>query len=138
MHSIQNQFTGALAKQKGGSSSFTHRAAGHLARLAVLLTLAGNLPVAQAQEPYQTQAGRACIDAWTRHVSERLNSYNGTREHNGRKPWSINQYGLFVGQKNAFRLRTRQLGTARLQPLSVDVGDLLQRGQIPRLEKSKL
>ena len=99
MHSIQNQFTGSLAKQKGGSSSFTHRAAGHLARLAVLLTLAGNLPVAQAQEPYQTQAGRACIDAWTRHVSERLNSYNGTREHNGRKPWSINQYGLFVGQK---------------------------------------
>ena len=60
----------------------------------VLLTL----PQALAQQPWQTPEGRACIDRWIRNTTSRLNSYNGDTEFNSRKPWSINQYGLFVGR----------------------------------------
>ncbi len=74
----------------------TTRCWGHLSQ--VDTRLVGIASQARAQEPWQTPDGRACIDAWTRHVSERLNSYAGSGEFNSRKPWSINQYGLFVGR----------------------------------------
>ncbi|MEZ5669399.1 MAG: LCCL domain-containing protein [Alphaproteobacteria bacterium] len=52
---------------------------------------------AQAQEPWATPEGRACIDAWTDHVGATLNAHDGDDEFDARKPWSVNRYGLFGG-----------------------------------------
>lgn len=54
------------------------------------------LAPAQAQ-PWATPLGRACIDEWIAVTENRLNTYNGDDEHNARKPWSINQYGVLNG-----------------------------------------
>jgi hypothetical protein len=44
--------------------------------------------------PWDTPQGQACFENWIRESMSRLNAYNGDKEFNARKPWSINKYGL--------------------------------------------
>lgn len=77
-----------------------------------------SLPAQAQQAPWQTAEGRACIDEWINHVAVTLNGYNGDAEFNSRKPWSVNNYGLFVGQgiASAFEPDTwAQFGADRAQ-----------------------
>ncbi len=67
-----------------------------------LIVLAALLPndVANAQspEPWETPRGRACIDRWAAVAAAKLNAYQGTAEHNGRKAWNFHpQYGTLQG-----------------------------------------
>ncbi len=52
-------------------------------------------------EPWATPQGRACIDRWISVSMAKLNAYDGGAEHNGRKPWTINQYGILEGRRPA-------------------------------------
>ena len=52
-----------------------------------------------AAQPWETSAGRACIDSYAREVGNRLNSYNGSDEFNARKSWFINQWGVLNGNR---------------------------------------
>jgi len=63
---------------------------------ALIAAMAG--PAAAQAPLYETEVGRACIQDWTLDTQARLNRYDGSREFNGRKPWSINRYGLFVAK----------------------------------------
>jgi hypothetical protein len=65
--------------------------------LAVACTLYAAVGAAQAQSFQELENGPACIEQWVAHVSSVLNAYDGEAEFNSRKPWRINQYGLFVG-----------------------------------------
>lgn len=47
-----------------------------------------------SRKPWETPEGQACFEAYIREVERRLNSYDGGPEHNGRKPWFINQWGV--------------------------------------------
>ena len=38
-----------------------------------------------------------CFDSWIGEFSRLANAYNGSAEFNGRKPWSINRYGIIAG-----------------------------------------
>ena len=49
---------------------------------------------AQTQTPWETSEGSACFEDWIREITIRLNSYDGGKEYNNRKPWQINQYGV--------------------------------------------
>lgn len=51
--------------------------------------------------PWATPQGRACIDRWVSVSMAKLNAYDGGAQFNGRKPWSINQYGLLEGRRPA-------------------------------------
>lgn len=69
-----------------------------IARFAAGLLLA-LLPVTgQAQEIWQTPLGRQCIEEWIGDTTSRLNRYRGSRGHEANKPWSINNYGIFIGR----------------------------------------
>lgn len=52
---------------------------------------------AQSSNPWDTPQGQACFERWISESMALLNSYDGTEEFNGRKPWSINRYGLLEG-----------------------------------------
>lgn len=60
--------------------------------------------LSSAQAIYQSEAGQRCIDAWITEVVSRLNTHVGTDAFNLRKPWSVNQYGVFEarGVSSAF------------------------------------
>lgn len=66
------------------------------------LILAGVLSLfatgAMAQEPYESQQGRLCLEQWITRATQALNGYNGAATFNDRKPWRINRFGLFMGQ----------------------------------------
>lgn len=49
---------------------------------------------AQTQTPWETSEGSACFEDWIREITIGLNSYDGGKEYNNRKPWQINQYGI--------------------------------------------
>jgi hypothetical protein len=53
---------------------------------------------ARAQEVWQLPNGPACIEQWINFAQRTLNAYGGDNEFNARKPWRINQYGLFTAQ----------------------------------------
>ncbi len=53
---------------------------------------------AQAPNPWETPQGQACFEQWISVSMGKLNAYNGGSEHNGRKPWSINRYGVLEGR----------------------------------------
>ena len=55
--------------------------------------------VAAANEPWQPPDGPGCFEQWISEFSRIVNRYDGSDEFNSRKPWRINQYGLFVGKK---------------------------------------
>lgn len=78
------------------------RANRYLRNLAVAVALLGTVgwpqSDARAQEVWQLPEGPACIEQWIRYAAATLNVYNGDNEFNSRKPWSINQYGLFVAK----------------------------------------
>lgn len=42
--------------------------------------------------------GRTCIERWIREATGSLNRFDGDPGFNGRKPWGINQYGIFVAR----------------------------------------
>ena len=50
-----------------------------------------------AQQPWDTPQGRTCFEQWIRDAMGRINRYNGNPDHNARKPWFINQYGILNG-----------------------------------------
>jgi hypothetical protein len=52
---------------------------------------------ASAQQPWETAVGRACFEEWIREAMGRINRYDGNPDHNARKPWFINQYGILNG-----------------------------------------
>ena len=52
-------------------------------------------------EPWETPEGRACIEKWIAESMSLLNKHDGGDEFNGRKPWSINKYGLLEGRRPA-------------------------------------
>ena len=47
--------------------------------------------------PWETPEGQACFERWIAVAMGKLNAYDGTAEFNGRKPWSINKYGVLEG-----------------------------------------
>lgn len=49
---------------------------------------------AQVSAPWQTSAGRACLEQWIDEAVTRLNAHHGTDEFNVRKPWTINRFGV--------------------------------------------
>lgn len=53
---------------------------------------------AHAQAPFETSRGRLCLEQWITVATGALNTYNGDREYNSRKPWRVNRFGLFVGE----------------------------------------
>jgi hypothetical protein len=53
---------------------------------------------AQSGEAWQTAEGRACMQRWITQVAQVLNRHSGDADFNKRKPWSINQYGLFQAE----------------------------------------
>lgn len=65
--------------------------------LFALFTLVPFSTSAQAPNPWDTPAGQACFERWISESMAKLNAFNGTKEFNGRKPWSINQYGILEG-----------------------------------------
>jgi len=44
--------------------------------------------------PWETAQGQACFEDYIREVERRLNTYDGGPNHNDRKPWYINQWGV--------------------------------------------
>ncbi len=73
-----------------------HRALPWLAGVLGAGFLALSAAPSSAQDAWETDTGRACIDEWIDYAASTLNAYNGDTEFNGRKPWRINQYGLFA------------------------------------------
>ncbi len=71
-----------------------------LCRVLAIVIAAGIFSNARAQEaePWQLPDGPGCIEQWISYFSQVVNAHNGSAEFNSRKPWSINRYGLFVGQ----------------------------------------
>lgn len=51
----------------------------------------------QPKTPWETPEGSACFEDWIREITLRLNSYDGGKEYNNRKPWQINEYGVLEG-----------------------------------------
>lgn len=51
----------------------------------------------QNANPWDTPQGQACFERWISEAMGKLNAYNGRDEFNGRKPWSINKYGILEG-----------------------------------------
>ena len=47
--------------------------------------------------PWETPSGRACFDAWIRETTSTINAWDGSDQFNARKPWTMNEYGLFEG-----------------------------------------
>jgi hypothetical protein len=45
-------------------------------------------------KPWETPDGIACFERWIATQMAKLNAYRGDGEFNGRKPWTINKYGL--------------------------------------------
>ncbi|MBI4670367.1 MAG: hypothetical protein HY741_01690 [Chloroflexi bacterium] len=65
-----------------------------------LLALLALIPLstsAQAPNPWETPVGQQCFEKWITESMSKLNAYNGSSEFNGRKPWSINKYGILEG-----------------------------------------
>ena len=52
---------------------------------------------ATAFMPWQTPQGQNAIDQWIAVAMAKLNAFDGGAEINGRKPYSINKYGVLVG-----------------------------------------
>ncbi len=48
-------------------------------------------------EPCDTPKGQACLEEWIALFARLANGYDGSDDYNGRKPWSINRYGLMQG-----------------------------------------
>jgi len=48
-------------------------------------------------EPWETPEGQACFEKWITVAMGKLNAYKGNADFNGRKPWSINKYGMPEG-----------------------------------------
>lgn len=71
-----------------------------IALLIVSMSFALNLPITSAQgaNPWETPQGQACFERWITESMAKLNAYNGNAEFNGRKPWSINKYGVLEGR----------------------------------------
>lgn len=71
-----------------------------MALLIVSVSFALTLPVTSAQgaNPWETPQGQACFERWITESMAKLNAYNGGAEFNGRKPWSINKYGVLEGR----------------------------------------
>ena len=71
-------------------------------RLAVLITLAAfvlaGVETTSAQEPWEPPHGPGCFERWISEVTRLLNQHDGSAGFNSRKPWSINQYGIFVAR----------------------------------------
>lgn len=51
---------------------------------------------AGASGPWTTAKGRQCFERWIAETTNKLNRYDGGPSFNGRKPFRVNQYGLFV------------------------------------------
>jgi hypothetical protein len=64
-----------------------------------VVVLFGSVGLATAVEPWKPPYGPMCFEKWISEYSRLMNSYDGDKEFNSRKPWRINKYGLFVGQK---------------------------------------
>jgi hypothetical protein len=47
--------------------------------------------------PCETPEGQACFERWIAISMAKLNAVDGSPEFNGRKPWSINRYGVLEG-----------------------------------------
>jgi LCCL domain-containing protein/PAN domain-containing protein len=62
-----------------------------------LLGVVSTNDMALAQNPWDTPQGQACFERWIAYAMARLNAYNGSQDFNGRKPWSINKYGVLEG-----------------------------------------
>jgi hypothetical protein len=66
------------------------------------LTVWGDRIVAgDSGSPWTTSTGQSCFDQYILDVERRLNSFDGGPEHNGRKPWFINQWGI-LNSRSAF------------------------------------
>ena len=63
----------------------------------VLIAVVSGTAFAQKPNPWDTPVGQACFERWIADATSRLNKYNGDKEFNGRKPWSINRYGIVEG-----------------------------------------
>lgn len=84
-----------------GCSIAGARHVGMLVTVAALLACLGPIapPVAaQSGEVWQTTEGRTCMQRWITQVAQVLNRHSGDADFNKRKPWSINQYGLFQAE----------------------------------------
>ena len=46
------------------------------------------------RKPWETREGQVCFEEYIREVERRINGYDGGPEHNGRKPWYVNQWGV--------------------------------------------
>jgi hypothetical protein len=53
---------------------------------------------AVGQDPWEDPWGPYCFELWISESMARLNGFDGTPEFNSRKPWRINQYGMFLGR----------------------------------------
>lgn len=60
----------------------------------VIIIAAVTFTVAETQNPWDSSEGSACFEDWIRETAIRLNSYDGGKEYNSRKPWQINEYGV--------------------------------------------
>jgi len=63
----------------------------------VVIVTQGQPATAQTANPWDTPAGQACFERWISESMAKLNTYDGGDEFNGRKPWSINRYGVLEG-----------------------------------------
>ena len=68
-------------------------------RAFVVLLMLLTPQLAQAQEIWQTPVGRDCIEEWIADTTRRLNSFSGSSGFEGQKPWTMNQYGHFIGRR---------------------------------------
>ncbi len=63
----------------------------------IVVVAHGEIATAQTANPWDTPAGQVCFERWISESMAKLNAYDGGSEFNGRKPWSINRYGVLEG-----------------------------------------
>jgi LCCL domain/Cohesin domain len=74
-----------------------------LCRWLLAITLLAMMPLvnivhAQGPNPWDTPQGQSCFEQWISVSMSKLNAYDGSADFNGRKPWSINRYGVLEGR----------------------------------------
>lgn len=63
----------------------------------VVLCACGLAAPALAQDPWDTQIGQMCFEQWIRDTEQRVNGLDDPKL-NDRKPWYINEYGLWASR----------------------------------------
>ena len=54
----------------------------------------GACPAQPGSNAWDTAVGQNCFEQWISEVTSRLNAYDGDKNFNANKPWSINKYGI--------------------------------------------